>query len=88
MRAFVLFTLQRKLRTSMLLGCSGRPAGCVSGGSTFVFKSMVTEHQTNHIARHPNIMLRNSSIYQFFQANDLSVHSDMNATMRIFCHLL
>ena len=46
MRALVSFTLQRKLHTNMrrtqLLGylmqpgCSGRPAGCISGGSTFV----------------------------------------------------
>ena len=46
MRALVSFTLQRKLHTNMRRtqlmgylmqpGCSGRPAGCISGGSTFV----------------------------------------------------
>ena len=50
MRALVLFTLQRELRTNMHRtqpiayspqpGCSGRPAGCVSGGWTFVLISV------------------------------------------------
>ena len=48
MRVPVLFTLRRKLRTNMLrmqflgysLHCAGTPAGCVSGGSSFVIFSI------------------------------------------------
>ena len=43
MKALLLFTIQKKMNTNMLLlgyspqpGCSGRPAGRVSSGSTFV----------------------------------------------------
>ena len=82
MRALVSLTLQRKLRTNMrrmqLLGyspqpgCSGRPAGLVSGGSSPYFSLTLAEVGVR-------FMTYILSIYELFPTNiSLALFSPMN----------